>query len=158
MKAEPRRGSAEQIWQVRTLLDGESTLVLSVTDAAGAVHSAPLFYVTGEGPDQPLDLLWLSSPESLHSKCLQANQRASVAVFRPTFEWRQIAGVQMRGLCSVVEGEERAAALNRYRARFHLGQLLGLAIRQSTLYRFHPQWVRLTDNQQHFGWKAEFLL
>jgi uncharacterized protein YhbP (UPF0306 family) len=158
MKTGPNRGSDEQIRQVRELLDRESTLVLSATDAAGAVHSAPLFYLAGDGPHQPLDLLWLSSPESLHSKCLQANSRASVVVFRATFEWRQIAGVQMRGLCSVVEGEERAAALGRYRARFHLGHLLGLAIRQSTLYRFRPEWVRLIDNQQHFGWKAEFVL
>jgi hypothetical protein len=159
MSRKPQPLTPELLGRVAELLEGESTLTLSVSDVEGHPHAAPVFYVTGtgEGPRQ-LDLLWLSSPASLHSVCLAGNPQAAVAIHRPTFRWQEIAGVQMRGVCSIVDGEEREAALRRYRERFQLGSVLGLAIRQSTLYRFRPTWVRLTDNREGFGWKAEFLL
>lgn len=149
--------SDELLERVLELLESQSTLTLSVTDTAGHPHAVPLFYIPGAGPAPGhLDLLWLSSTSSLHSVCLEANPQAAVALHRPTFVWREIAGVQMHGVCSTVTGPERQAALQRYCERFRLGTVLGLAIRQSTLYRFHPTWVRLTDNQESFGWKAEF--
>jgi uncharacterized protein YhbP (UPF0306 family) len=159
MSAKIQPMTPELLGRVVDLLRTESTLTLSVTDNDGQPHAAAVFYVTGEGSGAAqLDLLWLSSTSSLHSVCLAQNPRAAVAIHRPTFLWREIAGVQMRGLCSVVEGVEREQALKRYRERFQLGAVLGLAIRQSTLYRFRPNWVRLTDNRAGFGWKAEFVL
>lgn len=159
MSRKPQPLTPELLARVAELLDAESTLTLAVTDAGGHPHAASVFYVTGTGEGaRQLDLLWLSSPSSLHSVCLARNPQAAVAIHRPTFRWQEIAGVQMRGICATVEGAEREAVLPRYRERFQLGAVLGLAIRQSTLYRFRPTWLRILDNRQGFGWKAEFLL
>jgi uncharacterized protein YhbP (UPF0306 family) len=151
--------SEELLQRVLDLLNSQSTLTLSVADGAGRAHAAPVFYITSRAPaPAELDLLWLSSNSSLHSVRLAVDPQAAVSIHRPTFAWREIAGVQMHGLCSTVTGPERQAALQRYCERFQLGTVLGLAIRQSTLYRFHPTWVRLTDNRESFGWKAEFAI
>jgi uncharacterized protein YhbP (UPF0306 family) len=162
MKTEPKPATEEQIRQLGTLLEGESTMVLSVVDAEGLAYAAPVFYVTGAPVDtvgaEQLDLLWLSSADSVHSLALSADPHVAVTVYRPTFAWREIAGAQMRGCCSIVEGAERQAILVRYCQRFQLGAVLGLAIKAGTLYRFRPEWVRLVDNRQGFGWKAEFVL
>jgi len=145
--------------RVLALLAAESTMTLAVVDTEGSPHAASVFYITGsgEGP-HALDLLWLSSTSSLHSVCLAKNPQAAVTIYRPTFRWQEIDGVQMRGVCSTVVGLERTAALESYRKRFQLGTVLGLAIRRSTLYRFRPTWLRLTDNRESFAWKAEFSL
>ena len=167
MQHAPIPATEEYLRQARELLAAESTLTLSAVAADGQPHAAPVFYLPATLPEAGgpvslspgcLDLVWLSSPSSLHSACLHADPRAAAAIYRPTFAWRQIAGVQMHGHCSVVDGQERAALLPRYCGRFQLGSILSLAIRRSTLYRFRPRWVRLLDNRRGFGWKQEFLL
>lgn len=157
MSRKPQPLTPELLGRVAALLAAESTLTLAVTGADGAPHAASVFYLPslGEGLRQ-LDLYWLSSSSSHHSVCLSRNAQAAVALHLPTFRWQEIAGLQMRGVCSTVTGPERKPVLSRYCERFQLGTIFSLAIRQSTLYRFQPTWMRLTDNRQGFGWKAEF--
>ncbi|MDR3792064.1 MAG: pyridoxamine 5'-phosphate oxidase family protein [Terracidiphilus sp.] len=162
MKHDPIPATEQLIQQARELLTAESTMVLSVVDTHGQPHATPVFYLLAETSTAPspasLDLVWLSSPHSLHSACLLTSPRAAAAVHRPTFVWREIAGLQMRGLCSVVEGPARSALIPLYCERFQLGSILSLAIRRSTLYRFRTTWARLLDNRRGFGWKQEFFL
>lgn len=146
--------SDEQIRKIEEFLQGESTVVLSVKDGQGAVHSAPLFYWPGEG----LRLYWVSSGKSRHSEALQANPGVAAAVFHATFEWREIAGVQMEGTAEAVDGEERRTVLEGYKERFHLNNLFGAALSASTLYRFRPWWVRYIDNHTSFGQTFELTL
>lgn len=157
MSRKPEPLTAELLERICELLQSESTLTLSVLTPAGQPHATPVFYATGEGAGlAPLDLYWLSSESSLHSLALAAHPAAaSVAIHRPTFAWREITGLQMRGHCSTVHGAEREAILPRYAERFQLGTVLSLAIHASTLYRFRPTWLRLVDNRVSFGWKAE---
>lgn len=164
MNTASQRAREELIRQAAELLASESTLVLATCDAANHPYATSVFYLpagerrTEAAFEDRLDLAWLSSPSSLHSQHLKANPHVSLALHRSTFEWKQIAGVQMRGFCSTLSGDERLRLLALYRQRFHLGTVLGLAIRQSTLYRFHPTWLRLIDNRRGFGWKAEISL
>jgi uncharacterized protein YhbP (UPF0306 family) len=148
------RASAEKIRKVFEFLQSESTLVLSTRDKSGAVHATPLFYLVTDN----LDLLWLSSPSSAHSKAVLLEPHASLAVFHSTFEWRKIVGVQMHGTCSTIKGSERTPILDAYRQRFQLGTALSLAISRTVVYRFRPHWVRYIDNQKRFGYKFEFVL
>jgi len=141
----------DRLRQVYEFLQSESTLVLSTLGGDSLPHAAPLFYLVTE----QLDLFWLSSPDSAHSCNLLAAPAASVAVFHSTFHWQKIAGVQMRGLCSVVDDPGRQAILTAYCHRFQLGSLLSLAIARSRLYRFRPNWLRYTNNQKRFGFKFE---
>ena len=140
---------------IRSLLQAESALTLAVTTPEGVPHAAAVFFLPSED-ENSLDLYWLSSRSSLHSLAIAAHPQAAITLHRPTFDWQQIAGLQMRGLCSIVEGRERKIQLPRYTKRFHLGTVLSLAIRQSTLYRFRPAWLRFSDNNRGFGWKREF--
>lgn len=149
-----QRVLAARIRKIHGFLQSESTFVLSVTDTDGSVHSSPLLYLVAEN----LDLIWLSSVDSRHSRCLVFEPRTSVAVFRSTFEWRKIVGVQMEGQSAEVAGPERASLVQAYCARFELGMIPSLVVAGSTLYRFRPQWIRYIDNDKHFGYKFELSL
>jgi uncharacterized protein len=149
-----QRAQTERIRKVFDFLQSESTLVHSVRDAEGTVHSAPLFYFVSEN----LDLFWVSSHDSRHSICLLSEPRTSVAVFRSAFEWKRITGVQMEGAAAAVDGPERSVLLTAYCARFHLGTVLSLAAARNTLYRFQPRWIRYIDNAKRFGYKFELTL
>jgi uncharacterized protein YhbP (UPF0306 family) len=141
----------KRIAAVYAFLCEQSTCVLSSAGKGGALHATPLFYL----PEKDLDLFWLSSKSSRHSEDVAGRIDASMAIFAPTFAWKDIVGVQMEGTCSVVEGAERKPRLKAYSERFHLGTVFSIALRQSTLYRFHPRWVRYTDNRKRFGYRFE---
>jgi uncharacterized protein YhbP (UPF0306 family) len=154
MKPGTAQPNAAKIRKVYEFLQSQSTLVLSTVGAGGAPHATPLFYTVAPN----LDLIWLSSASSSHSQSVTLDPQVSIAVFRATFEWRKIAGVQMRGLCSIVESPERSPSLDAYSSRFQLGTVPSLAISISTVYRFRPQWVRYIDNQKQFGYKFELVM
>jgi uncharacterized protein YhbP (UPF0306 family) len=140
--------------KVLDFLRSESTLTLCSIDPAQTPHAASLFYMVSP----TLDLYWISSTDSLHSIQISTAPEAAVSVFRSTFDWREIAGVQMHGRTAIIEGKERDSVLDAYCERFHLGRILGLAVRKSTLYSFHPRWVRYTDNRTRLARKFEFTL
>lgn len=141
----------KRIETVFALLQRQSTCVLSTADTSGAVSAAPLYFLA----TPQLDLYWLSSTSSRHSRNLAATGRVALAVFEPTFAWRSIAGVQMEGRCAVAPAADRELHLPAYCERFHLGSILSVAVAQSTLYRFHPTWVRYIDNGKRFGYRFE---
>jgi uncharacterized protein YhbP (UPF0306 family) len=153
-KAEQQHAGRDKIRKVHEFLQSESTLVLSTKGADGAVHSAPLFYL----PAENLDLMWLSSGDTRHSEHVRVEPRVSVAVFRSTFEWRKIAGVQMDGQCSIIDGSERSPILDAYCSRFQLGTALSFTVSKSLLYRFRPRWIRYIENQRRLGYKFEIVL
>jgi uncharacterized protein YhbP (UPF0306 family) len=138
--------------RVAALLRDESTLALATTSEEGEPSVAPLFYIA----DEALSLYWLSSKNSLHSRDLARNARASIAIYRDTGDWKKIRGVQMRGRVGLVTGARRRGPLiDAYCKRFRLGTVLHLAIRRSTLYVFEPRFIRLIDNAKGFGSKFE---
>jgi uncharacterized protein YhbP (UPF0306 family) len=146
-------GGQEARQLASALLEEQSTLALATVSEDGAPHVTPLFYLPGEG----LSLYWFSSPRSRHSRNLGSNPKASVTVYRPTDAWREICGVQMQGVASVLTGRTaRAEIQERYTARFRLGATFRAALRASRLYVFRPDRVRYLDNGKGFGFKAEF--
>jgi uncharacterized protein YhbP (UPF0306 family) len=140
---------------IAALLRAESTLALATVDEGGLPSIAPLFYLV----DESLTLYWLSSPNSQHSRNLLREPRAAVTVYRSVENWKEICGVQMRGRVEIVsEKARRKEIIERYCQRFQLGTLFHLAIRQSTLYAFAPEFIRAVDNSRHFGWSFELTL
>jgi hypothetical protein len=141
-----------QLKLVAALLAEETTLALATSGEDGLAAVTPLFYIADEG----LTLYWLSSKSSPHSQNLTNEPRAAVTIYRKAESWRQIRGVQMRGLVSkVASPDRRRALLVAYCERFMLGRVLRLAIRQSSLYAFQPDFIRYIDNAQGFGCKFE---
>ncbi len=143
---------AAQLETIAALLRDESTVALGTVSAQGEPSVAPLFYIV----DACLNLYWLSSPNSLHSRSLAANPATSAAVYRPTQNWKEICGVQMRGSVETIAAPgQRDPLVKTYCERFNLGGFLHLAIRRSTLYAFQPHWFRYIDNSKLFGYNFE---
>ncbi len=144
--------SASRLQIVAEFLKSQSTLALSTSNADREPAVAPLFYLPGEH----LELYWFSSPSSRHSRNLRRDPAAAITIFRPTANWREIRGVQMRGAVEVVaERSTRERVAAAYAERFQLGLMFEAAISRSRLYVFRPRWVRYIDNSKRFGYKFE---
>jgi uncharacterized protein YhbP (UPF0306 family) len=142
----------EQLRLVAALLAEETTLALATGGEDGLAAVTPLFYIA----DAELTLYWLSSESSPHSQNLKNEPRAAVTVYRKAESWRQIRGLQMRGLASPIrDAQRRRERLVAYGERFQLGRAFRLAIRQSALYAFQPDFIRCIDNAKGFGCKFE---
>jgi uncharacterized protein YhbP (UPF0306 family) len=142
----------QQLELIATLLRGQTTLSLATTSADGEPSVAPLFYIV----DKELILYWLSSESSLHSQNLLTTPQAAATVYPPAKSWKEIRGVQMRGVVSIVTDPQRRAALVKaYCEHFNLGRVFRLAIRHSALYAFQPEFFRYFDNAKAFGHKFE---
>ena len=141
-----------QLEWIGDLLRAESTLSLATVDEMGMPNVAPLFYIADAG----LNLYWLSSANSGHSRNLRREAQVAVTVYPQTNDWKEILGVQMRGVAAAVTDRSlRKTLLAEYCQRFELGGVLRLAIARSTLYRFAPRWFRLVDNSKGFGYRFE---
>lgn len=136
--------------EAAVLLDSLWTLVLAVDLESGGAHSAPLYFVRGEG----FALYWLSSPASLHSREIARTGAAAAAVFRPCRKWADLRGVQIRGQAAVVR--KSRGVIEKYKTKFNLGSELDPVITRSRLYRLEPRWMRLIDNRRGFGWNMEW--
>jgi len=142
----------KQLELIAALLGEETTLSLATTGEQGQACVAPLFYIV----DKELSLYWLSSEDSLHCLNLARTPRAAATVYRNADNWRTICGVQLRGVVSkVTEPQRRAALVKIYCERFKLGRVLRLAVRQSYIYCFTPDFFRYIDNACGFGFKFE---
>ena len=146
---------SKQLKLVAALLRGENTLALATVNERGEPSVAPLFYLV----DEKLSLYWFSSPRSLHSRNLKNAPRASAAVFRHAENWKGIRGIQLRGAVTVIaEKVRRAALIEAYCKRFHLGAAFRLAIGRCKLYELQPDFFRYIDNSRSFGDKFEVTL
>jgi uncharacterized protein YhbP (UPF0306 family) len=144
--------------QIAALLKCESTMALATANAQGEPCSTPLFYLAHLADDE-LRLYWFSSSASRHSKNLRRTPTVAVAIYRPTENWKDIRGVQMKGTVALVKDRTlRKAITNAYAERFHLGTIFRTALSRSSLYVFRPAWIRCIDNARHFGYKFEISL
>lgn len=142
----------EQKEMVRSLLLEENTFTLATLGDDGRPYICPLFYVA----DDDLQIYWVSSADSLHSLHLGVRDKVSASVYHATSRWQEIRGLQMLGSARPVEDSAvNKQVRNLYAERFHLGQILRLALLKSSLYEFHPEWIRYIDNRRHFGFKFE---
>jgi len=145
----------KQLERIAKLLGEQTTLSLATTGEDGQPCIAPLFYIA----DEQLSLYWLSSPHSLHSRNLIRTPHAAVTVYCAAQSWREIRGVQMRGSVSILnEPQRRSAIITSYCQRFNLGRVLRLAVNQSVLHIFRPEFLRTIDNSRGFKSKFELTL
>ena len=140
---------------VTELLRSQNTLALATSGADGSPRLAPLFYFPGED----LRLYWFSSSSSEHARNLKRDSSAAVSIFRPTDQWKQICGVQMRGIAAVVTDRARRKVISQaYTDYFQLGTLFQTTMLRNRLYEFQPSWLRYIDNSGRFGDKFELSL
>lgn len=147
MRGDLRRRVADYLAQ-------HTTLTLATVGPDGLPQAAPLFYAS----DAHLNLIFLSSPDSRHSRNLARNPAAAAAIYDEVWEWQAIRGVQLEGQVERLEGEERQMALALYRAKYPFIAAFALQVEGSVLYRLRPRWLRYIDNSVTFGWREEMEL
>jgi len=131
-------------------------LTLAVTEADGRACAAALFY----GVDDDLRFYVVTDPGTRHGQAMLANPVVAGTVQRDRQQWREIQGVQFRGLCQQLGGTARAWAWEIYAARFRFLQqpnaILTRELAGTAMWGIEPTWIRLIDNQAGFGHKEEW--
>jgi uncharacterized protein len=141
--------------QIGSFLAAHQVMSLATFGASGP-HATSLFYACDE-----LALVWLSEPETRHSREIEADPRVAATVAPDYSDFSTIRGVQIAGTAHrVVVGDERMRHLVQLEARYpFLGQLASgpLKLRQANartaVYWLQPARIVLIDNSKGFGHK-----
>lgn len=140
--------------RIADYLARHTTLTLATVGADSLPQAAPLFYAS----DAQMNLIFLSSPDSRHSRNLARNPAAAAAIYDEVWDWQAIRGMQIEGWVERLEGEARERALALYRAKYPFIAELAQQVEESVLYRLRPRWLRYIDNSIAFGWREEMEL
>ena len=122
----------------------------------GGPHATSLFYAC-----DGLALLWVSDPDTQHSREIEADPRVAATVAPDYTDFAVIRGVQMTGAARrIMAADERMRLLAQLEARYaFLGPLasgppkLREAYARTAVYRLQPARIVLIDNTKGFGHK-----
>ncbi len=132
-----------------------STMTLATVSPEGEPHAAAVYFAY----DEAINLYYFSDVSSQHSLDASQDPQAAVAIHAEAAEWQEIRGMQMRGSIWAVESkQEWQAAWQVYREKFPFVDGLEEVIAANQLYVFKPNWIRLVDNRQGFGYRQEWKL
>ncbi|MFE1173474.1 hypothetical protein [Streptomyces sp. NPDC058773] len=110
----------------------------------------------GAGPA----LYFVTATTTRHGRALaKPGARVAFTAQRDGQEWSGLTGLQGRGRCRPLTGDERAAGWQVYVERFPFvaaSDRLRAALERTTLWELRPDWLRLIDNGQGFGHKQEW--
>lgn len=146
------------------LVREQSTMTLA-TSMNSQAWAAPVYYVYHK-----FHFYFLSDPATRHIREALESGQVSVAIHAPSFEWREIRGLQMSGRVEHVAGKmEALQAVGAYLKKFPFtkdfftpGLALDMAAFESRfrvkLYRFAPSLTYYLDNKIRFGFRAEIVL
>lgn len=132
-----------------------STLTLATVGSNGEPHAAPVYFAA----NVELDFYFFSDANSQHIRDITHNPRAAATLYPACFDWKDIRGLQMRGLVRVVNSAaEWESAWNLYQSKFPFVSALREIVARNQLYCFSPTWIRLLDNSRGLGFKQEWHL
>jgi len=108
--------------------------------------------------DSDLNLYYLSAPSTQHGT-LHRGAPVSFTINRDDQNWKEIRGIQGRGLVFPADSEQGWEA---YRKKFPFIQddssEIQEVIGEMQLWQVKPNWLRLIDNTVSFGYKEEMKL
>ncbi len=99
---------------------------------------------------------------------MAANIQVAATVNPDCDNWNDVAGLQIDGSVSIVEGVERAKALAIYLKKFpqidalfarpegEHEETIAARLQAANFYRITPAMIRVIDNSQGFGHREEF--
>ena len=132
---------------------GLTTMTIATTSGDKEPHAAAVFFAC----DNQLNLFFFSSPQSQHSIDISHQPRAAVAIYPECFGWQDIHGLQMRGEISHLKGQgDWQLAWELYQIKFPFISDLHDILARNQPHRFSPDWIRLVDNREGFGYKWEW--
>ncbi|MEM1209267.1 MAG: pyridoxamine 5'-phosphate oxidase family protein [Planctomycetota bacterium] len=129
------------------------TATLATVAPDGTPHAACVQFVV----DAKWRLVWVSAESCAHSRHLVEQPRCAITVYAHDDRPERIHGLQLRGSATILDGDDRAAALDGYRAKypFVADEPYASAIDRQAVYRLTPTWLRWLDNRRGFGFKVE---
>ena len=130
------------------------TMTLATVDADGMPHAADVYFAAAD--EEFPTLYFFSQASARHIKNLADRPKAAVTIHPGVSHWQEIHGIQMRGVVEQVkEPAEREAGTQLYMAKFSFTSTLKPLFKVNILYGFRPDWIRIIDNRQGFGFKEE---
>jgi uncharacterized protein YhbP (UPF0306 family) len=121
------------------------------------VWAAAVFYANEE-----FAFYFLSAPSSRHGRNFSGNPRVAATIQAEYADWREIKGVQMEGMVSILAGMEEVEARSLYGAKFPIVGKIGQApasiikaLAKVRWYRFDPERLYFIDNSAGFGRREE---
>jgi uncharacterized protein len=124
---------------------GEHNVMTLATIGAQGLWAAAVFYV-----NDGFTLYFLSSPASRHSLNIESQSTVAATIQEDYQDWREIKGIQLEGPARLIEGEEQAAAVVRYGAKFPIVANLAQAHAEIIQAMTHIAWYRVTPTRLYF--------
>jgi uncharacterized protein YhbP (UPF0306 family) len=140
--------------EIRAALAAHTTLTLAFADAEGPGACAVLYACAPDG-----SLVLVTARTTRHGGALAADGSAAFTAQADGQDWLSLTGIQGRGQCVLLTGDQREAGWAAYVARFPFvgaDPRLGEALRRTDLWALRPTWLRLIDNGRGFGHKQEW--
>lgn len=118
--------------------------------------------------DSKFNLYFVSDHRTQHGRDMAANNKVAATINPDCDNWHDVAGLQIRGQVSIVEGVERAKALALYFKKFpqidalfaspegEHEETIAKRLKAANFYKIAPTMIRVIDNEQGFGYREEF--
>jgi nitroimidazol reductase NimA-like FMN-containing flavoprotein (pyridoxamine 5'-phosphate oxidase superfamily) len=107
------RGESDPATTAKAIIDANLYMVLGTADEHGHPWVSPVYYV----PVGYRELLWVSRPETLHSRNLVTRPDVSIVIFDSSVPIGAGQGVYMAATAEEVTGDERVAAIDVFSRR-----------------------------------------
>lgn len=149
--------------RAREFLSSVSTLTLA-TCSDNQPWAATVFFAA----DKNFNLYFVSDYRTRHGRDMTTNASVAVTINPDCNNWHDVAGLQIYGVASVVEGMERARALALYFKKFpqidalfqspkdQHEETIATRLKAANFYKVAPEMIRVIDNEQGFGHRVEF--
>jgi uncharacterized protein YhbP (UPF0306 family) len=132
-----RRFSSAQLERLaRRLMNAAPLCALATVSANGRPHINHMYFAWSG----PFEVVWISDPDSRHSRNLLAKSAAAVTIYDSHQTWgRPDRGLQLFGTAGAVSGRAAERAARAYSARFPYDP----AADTYPFYRFRPRELKL---------------
>ena len=125
-----------------------------LTLAVAGPYAAAVFYEV----DDDLNLYFVTDPSTRHGMALTQDGRVAGTVQRDRQQQQEIRGVQLTGCCRRLTGPAWVTSWAQYLKKFAWAAAPELmpAVAKVAVWKLETDWLRLIDNRQGFGHKAEW--
>jgi nitroimidazol reductase NimA-like FMN-containing flavoprotein (pyridoxamine 5'-phosphate oxidase superfamily) len=107
------RGENDPAATARAIIEANLYMVLGTADEAGHPWVSPVYYA----PVDYREFLWVSRPETLHSRNLVARPQVSIVIFDSSVPIGTGQGVYIAATAEEVTGDARVAAMEVFSRR-----------------------------------------
>jgi uncharacterized protein YhbP (UPF0306 family) len=140
-----------------------STMTLATCNE-GLPWAATVFFAA----DRKFNLFFVSDYRTRHGRDMAANEQVAATINPECDNWHDVAGLQIRGTVSIIEGLERTKALALYFKKFpqidalfakpegEHEETIAARLKAANFYRIKPEMIRVIDNDKGFGYREEF--